>query len=64
MRRALDFDDYLDILRRHRGWILGPAFAALVVSVVTAFLWPDTYVSNATIRVVPRRCLKTSCPPT
>ncbi|MGD0437110.1 MAG: Wzz/FepE/Etk N-terminal domain-containing protein [Bryobacteraceae bacterium] len=52
-RRALDLDDYLDILRRHKAWILGPAFAALVISVVTAFLWPDTYVSTATIRVVP-----------
>ncbi len=28
-------------------------FAALVVSVVVAFLWPDTYVSVAVIRVVP-----------
>jgi len=52
-RRALDLDDYLDILRRHKAWILGPAFAALVIAVVTAFLWPDTYVSTATIRVVP-----------
>jgi succinoglycan biosynthesis transport protein ExoP len=52
-RRALDFDDYLDMLRRRGGWILGSVFAALVVSVVTAFLWPDTYVSVATIRVVP-----------
>lgn len=52
-RRALDFDDYLDILRRQAGWILGPAVAALVVSVVIAFLWPDTFVSVATIRVAP-----------
>ena len=52
-RRPLDFDDYLDIARRHKSWILGPVFAALVASVVAAFLWPDTYVSVATIRVVP-----------
>ena len=52
-RRPLDVDDYIDILRRHKGWIFGPLFAALVVSVVVAFLWPDTYVSIATIRVVP-----------
>jgi polysaccharide chain length determinant protein (PEP-CTERM system associated) len=52
-RRPMDVDDYFDIIRRHRGWILGPAFAGLVISVVVAFLWPDTYVSDATIRIVP-----------
>jgi polysaccharide chain length determinant protein (PEP-CTERM system associated) len=52
-RRPLDVEDYIDILRRHKAWILGPVFAALVVSVVVAFLWPDTYVSTAIIRVVP-----------
>src|SRR5580693_333048 len=52
-RRPLDVEDYIDILRRHKGWILGPLFAALVISVVVAFVWPDTYVSVATIRVVP-----------
>jgi len=52
-RRPLDVEDYIDILRRHKGWILGPLFGALVVSVVVAFLWPDTYTSTATIRVVP-----------
>ncbi len=52
-RRPFDVEDYIDILRRHKGWIFGPVFAALVASVVIAFLWPDTYVSTATIRVVP-----------
>lgn len=52
-RRTLDVEDYIDIVRRHKAWIFGPVFAALVVSVVVAFLWPDTYVSAATIRVVP-----------
>ncbi len=52
-RRALDFTDYMDIVRRHRGWILGPALACLVVSVVVAYLWPDTYVSTAVIRIIP-----------
>jgi polysaccharide chain length determinant protein (PEP-CTERM system associated) len=52
-RRPLDIEDYLDILRRHKGWIIAPMFAALVIAVVVAFLWPDTYVSTATIRVVP-----------
>jgi uncharacterized protein involved in exopolysaccharide biosynthesis len=51
--RQLDLDDYADILRRNRGWILGPLFLAAVLSVVVAFLWPDTYISVATIRVAP-----------
>jgi len=54
-RRPLDLDDAIDIARRHKTWILGPAFAALAVSVMVAFLWPDTYVSVATVRVVPPR---------
>jgi polysaccharide chain length determinant protein (PEP-CTERM system associated) len=53
-RRALDVEDYIDITRRHKGWIFGPLFAALVVSVVGAFLWPDTFVSSATIKVIPQ----------
>jgi polysaccharide chain length determinant protein (PEP-CTERM system associated) len=53
-RRALDLEDYIDIARRHKGWIFGPLFAALVVSVVGAFLWPDTYVSSATVKVIPQ----------
>ncbi len=52
-RRQLDIDDYTAILRRNRAWILTPLFVALVASVVIAFLWPDTYVSVATIRVAP-----------
>src|SRR5258708_5967094 len=52
-RPPLDLGDYIEILRRHKARIFGPLFAALVVSVVVAFLWPDTYVSIATIRVVP-----------
>lgn len=52
-RRTLDVEDYIDILRRHKGWILGPTFLGIVVGFVVAFLWPNTYVSMATIRVVP-----------
>src|SRR5687768_10259117 len=52
-RRQLELGDYLDIVRRQKAWILGPAFAGLVIAVVVAYLWPDTYVSSATIRVVP-----------
>lgn len=52
-RRPLDVEDYIDIVRRHKAWILGPTFLGLVGAVVVAFLWPDTYVSTSLIRVVP-----------
>src|SRR5260370_22439778 len=52
-RRSLDIEDDVDIIHRHRGWIFGPTVALLVVAVVVAFLWPDTYLSSAVIRVVP-----------
>jgi polysaccharide biosynthesis transport protein len=52
-RRIPDIEDYIDILRRHKTWILGPLLAGLVLGVVTAFLWPDTYISAAVVRVVP-----------
>ncbi|HYZ83763.1 MAG TPA: Wzz/FepE/Etk N-terminal domain-containing protein [Bryobacteraceae bacterium] len=61
-RRPLDIEDYIDIIRRHKAWILGPAFGALVVAVVVAFLWPDTYVSSAVIRVVPPSIPETFVP--
>ncbi len=54
-RRPLDIEDYIDIFRRHKAWIFGPTFLALVTSVVVAFLWPDTYLSTGIIRVVPPR---------
>src|SRR5438046_10000819 len=52
-RRALDVEDYVDILRRHWTWIVGPTFAGLVIAVVAAFLWPDTYLSYAVMRITP-----------
>lgn len=52
-RRPLDVEDYIDVVRRHKSWILGPTFAAIVVATVVAFLWPDTYQSTGVIRVVP-----------
>src|SRR5579884_209734 len=52
-RRSMDVEDYIDVLRRHKSWIFGPTFLGLVIGVVAAFLWPDTSVSTATIRVVP-----------
>jgi succinoglycan biosynthesis transport protein ExoP len=54
-RRALDFEDYVDILRRNFLWILGPVFAGLVISTVVAYVMEDTYVSQALIRIVPQQ---------
>jgi len=52
-RRPPDVEDYIDILRRYRSWIVGPTFAGLVIAVVVAFLWPDTFVSTAVMRITP-----------
>lgn len=52
-RRPPDVEDYIDIMRRYRSWIIGPMFAGLVVSVVVAFVWPDTFRSQAVMRIVP-----------
>src|SRR5216684_4922047 len=52
-RRALDVEDYVDILRRHWMLIIGPTFAGLVIAVVAAFMWPDTYLSYAVMRIMP-----------
>jgi uncharacterized protein involved in exopolysaccharide biosynthesis len=52
-RRAMDMEDYVDILRRHKSWILGPLYAGVVIATVVACLWPDTYVSSAVVRVTP-----------
>ncbi len=54
-RRPLDFEDYISIIRRNSLWILGPLFAGLVISTVVAYLWRDTYVSQALIRIVPQQ---------
>lgn len=52
-RRELELEDYIDVARRHRAWIIGPILAGLVISVVVAYLWPDTFVSQAVVKVVP-----------
>ncbi|BDC50970.1 hypothetical protein F183_A32860 [Bryobacterales bacterium F-183] len=51
-RRPLDLEDYVDLLRRHKGWIIGPLFGMLVLTVVGSYLWPDTYESQASLRIV------------
>src|ERR1700755_1647502 len=52
-RRPPDIEDYIDMLRRYRSWLIGPMFAGLVVSVVVAFMWQDTYVSSAVMGITP-----------
>lgn len=52
-RRSLDVEDYIDIGRRHAGWIAGPAFFGLVVSICVAFILHNTYTSKATMQIMP-----------
>jgi succinoglycan biosynthesis transport protein ExoP len=54
-RRPPDIEDYIEILRRYRSWIIGPTFAGLVIAVVVAFMWPDTFVSTAVMRISPQQ---------
>jgi uncharacterized protein involved in exopolysaccharide biosynthesis len=54
-RRPPDVEDYIDMLRRYRSWIVGPMFAGLVISTVVAFLWKDTYQSKAVLRISPQQ---------
>src|SRR5205085_2590570 len=54
-RRALDVEDYIDIARRHKGWIFGPFLFTIVASVVGVYLWPDSYISQAVVKIVPQQ---------
>src|SRR5580698_3721307 len=54
-RRPPDVEDYIDMLRRYRSWIIGPMFAGLVISTVVAFLWKDTFQSTAVMRIMPQQ---------
>jgi polysaccharide biosynthesis transport protein len=54
-RRPPDVEDYIDMLRRYRSWIIGPMFLGLVASTIVAFLWPDTFVSKAVLRITPQQ---------
>jgi succinoglycan biosynthesis transport protein ExoP len=63
-RRALDVEDYIDILRRHTSWVLGPVFAGLVISCVVAFFMRNTYISKAVLRITPPQISETLVPST
>ena len=53
-RRPPDIEDYIDMVRRYRSWIIGPMFLGLVIATVVAFYWDDTFVSRATMRITPQ----------
>lgn len=63
-RRSLDIEDYIDIGRRHIGWILGPTFAGLVVSIVVAFMLQNTYISEAEMQITPAQISESIVPST
>ena len=52
-RRSLDVEDYIDLARRHVGWIVGPTLAGLVISSVVALYLQNVYVSEAVMRITP-----------
>lgn len=52
-RRPPDVEDYIDILRRYRSWVIGPTFAGLVLSVVVACWLPNVYICKASLRIKP-----------
>jgi succinoglycan biosynthesis transport protein ExoP len=48
---TLDLGDYLAAFRRRRGMILLIAGTVFVIGLITAFVWPPTYASSATILI-------------
>lgn len=63
-RRPLDLEDYVDVARRHVGWIIGPVFGGIVASIVIAYLLPNTYVSKAVMQIVPAQISESLVPTT
>ncbi len=61
-RRPMDMSDYIDVLRRHKGWILAPVFAGIVIGAVVALVLPNTYVSQASLRIAPAQISATILP--
>lgn len=61
-RRPPDVEDYIDIMRRYRSWIIGPTFAGLVIAVVVAFFTPDVYVCTAAMQIRPSAVSNTLMP--
>ena len=51
LEQTLDLGDYLAAFRRRRGMILLAAGIIFTIGVITAFTWPPTYQSSATILI-------------
>jgi succinoglycan biosynthesis transport protein ExoP len=52
-RRALDLEDYINVARRHSGWIFGPLFAGFVISFIVGCSLENVYQATATMQIRP-----------
>jgi succinoglycan biosynthesis transport protein ExoP len=51
LEQTLDLGDYLAAFRRRKGLIMTVAGIVFLIGVITAFVWPPTYQSSATILI-------------
>ena len=51
LEQTLDLGDYLAAFRRRRGMIILIAGIVFILGLITAFVWPPTYASSATILI-------------
>ena len=51
LEQTLDLGDYLAAFRRRRGMIVLIAGTVFILGLITAFVWPPTYESSATILI-------------
>jgi len=51
LEQTLDLGDYLSAFRRRKGVILAVAGIVFLIGAITAFVWPATYQSTATILI-------------
>ena len=51
LEQTLDLGDYLAAFRRRRGMIILIAGIVFILGLITAFVWPPTYESSATILI-------------
>jgi succinoglycan biosynthesis transport protein ExoP len=51
LEQTLDLGDYLAAFRRRRGMIVLITGIVFILGVITAFVWPPTYASSATILI-------------
>jgi succinoglycan biosynthesis transport protein ExoP len=61
-RRPPDVEDYIDMMRRYRSWIVGPTFAGLVAAVVVSHFMPDVFVCTAAMTIRPSAVSSTLMP--